>query len=129
MYKKTEPQQSLFGVETQLSASLKARLKGSWAESFRVETLTILLKSEDCFSMLYGTTGRPNYSVARVLGLCLLQELYNLSDQQALDTFGFDIRWRYALALLGSNHCKQSNLHYITFKMASHFYLYPFFQR
>ena len=47
--------------------------------------------------MLYGTTGRSNFSVARMLGLCLLQELYNLSDQQALDAFGFDIRWRYAL--------------------------------
>jgi hypothetical protein len=97
MYKKTDLQQSLFGVETQLSASLKARLKGSWAELFRVEILPILLKSEDRFSILYGTTGRPNFSVARVLGMCLLQELYNLSDQQALDTFGFDVRWRYAL--------------------------------
>jgi hypothetical protein len=47
--------------------------------------------------MLYGKTGRPNFSVARLLGLCLLQEWNNLSDQQTLDTFGFDIRWRYAL--------------------------------
>jgi hypothetical protein len=29
--------------------------------------------------------------------LCLLQEFNELSDQQALDTFSFDIRWRYAL--------------------------------
>ena len=97
MYKKTDPQQSLFGVETQLPASLKARLKNSWAQLFRVEILPILLKSEDHFSILYGTTGRPNFSVARMLGLCLLQEFYSLSDQQALDSFGFDIRWRYAL--------------------------------
>jgi hypothetical protein len=47
--------------------------------------------------MLYGKTGRPNFSVARMLGLCLLQEFNNLSDQQALDTFSFDVRWRYAL--------------------------------
>ena len=47
--------------------------------------------------MLYGKTGRSNFSVARLLGLCLLQELNNLSDQQSLDAFGFDIRWRYAL--------------------------------
>lgn len=97
MYKKTDPQQSLFGVQSQLSASLKARLKNSWAELFRAKILPILLKSEDHFSILYGTTGRPNFSVARMLGLCLLQELNNLSDQQALDSFGFDIRWRYAL--------------------------------
>ncbi len=97
MYKKTDPQQSLFGVETPLSKSLRRRLKDSWAELFRVEILPILLKTEDEFALLYGTTGRPNFSVARVLGLCFLQELYNLSDQQALDAFGFDIRWRYAL--------------------------------
>ncbi|PKN66557.1 MAG: hypothetical protein CVU57_06250 [Deltaproteobacteria bacterium HGW-Deltaproteobacteria-15] len=47
--------------------------------------------------MLYGKTGRPNFSVARVLGLCLLQEFNTLSDQQALDAFSFDVRWRYAL--------------------------------
>ena len=47
--------------------------------------------------MLYGKTGRSNFSVARLLGLCLLQELNNLGDQQSLDAFGFDIRWRYAL--------------------------------
>jgi hypothetical protein len=47
--------------------------------------------------MLYGTTGRPNFSVARLLGLCLLQEWNDLSDQEALDEFSFDIRWRYAL--------------------------------
>jgi hypothetical protein len=47
--------------------------------------------------MLYGKTGRPNFSVARLLGLCLLQEWNDLSDQEALDTFSFDIRWRFAL--------------------------------
>ena len=97
MYKKTDPQQSLFGVQTQLSASLRTRLKDSWAQLFKAEVLPILLKYEGKFSMLYGKTGRPNFSVARMLGLCFLQELYNQSDQQALDAFGFDIRWRYAL--------------------------------
>ena len=97
MYKRTSPQQKLFGVETQLSPSLRSRLESSWARLFRFEVLPILLKNEDQYAMLYGKTGRPNFSVARLLGLCLLQELNNLSDQQALDAFSFDIRWRYAL--------------------------------
>ena len=97
MYKKTDSQQSLFGVETQLNDSLRVRLQDSWAQLFRAEILPILLRSEDQFAMLYGKTGRPNFSVARMLGLCLLQELNSLSDQQALDAYGFDIRWRYAL--------------------------------
>lgn len=97
MFKKTNPQQSLFGIDTQLSEGLQTRLRSSWAHLFKVEILPILFRSEENFSMLYGKTGRPNFSVARALGLCLLQEYNDLSDQQALDAFGFDIRWRYAL--------------------------------
>ena len=97
MYKKTNPQQNLFGVATQLSPSLRSRIECSWAHLFKLEVLPILLKNEDRYALLYGKTGRPNFSVARVLGLCLLQEWNDLSDQQALDTFSFDVRWRYAL--------------------------------
>jgi len=97
MYKQTNPQQNLFAVGTQLSSSLRSRIESSWAQLFRLEVLPVLMKHEDEYAMLYGKTGRPNFSVARLLGLCLLQELNNLSDQQALDAFSFDIRWRYAL--------------------------------
>ena len=95
MYKKTSPQQKLLGVDSQLSSSLRKRLESSWAQLFKIEVLPILFRNEDQYAMLYGKTGRPNFSVARLLGLCLLQELNSLSDQQALDTFSFDIRWRY----------------------------------
>lgn len=97
MYKRTSPQQKLFGIETQVSPSLRSRLESSWAHLFRCEVLPILFRKEDDFKMLYGKTGRPNFSVARLLGLCLLQEWNDLSDQEALDTFSFDVRWRYAL--------------------------------
>jgi hypothetical protein len=97
MYKKTTPQQKLFGLDTQLSASLHTRLESSWAHLFKTEVLPILFRNEDRYALLYGKTGRPNFSVARVLGLCLLQEFNSLSDQEALDAFSFDIRWRHAL--------------------------------
>lgn len=97
MYKRTNPQQTLFSIDTQLSNSLCKRLKSSWAHFFKVEILPILFRQEDQYAFLYGQTGRPNFSVARLLGLCLLQESNNMSDQEALDEFSFDIRWRYAL--------------------------------
>ena len=97
MYKKTPPQMKLLGIETQVSPSLRTRLESSWAHLFRCEVLPILFRNEDNYAMLYGTTGRPNFSVARLLGLCLLQEWNDFSDQEALDEFSFDIRWRYAL--------------------------------
>jgi transposase len=97
MYKPTSPQQKLFGIETRVSPSLRKRLESSWAHLFRNEVLPILFRSEGEYAALYGLTGRPNFSVARLLGLILLQEWNDLSDQEALDTFSFDIRWRYAL--------------------------------
>lgn len=97
MFKKTNPQQNLFGVDAQLSPGLQKRLQASWAHLFKREILPILFASEEEFALLYGDTGRPNFSVARMLGLCLLQEIKTMSDQQALDAFGFDVRWRYAL--------------------------------
>lgn len=103
MYRQTSPQQKLFGVETQVSPSLRSRLESSWALLFRVEILPILFRKEDDYKILYGKTGRPNFSVARLLGLCLLQEWNDLSDQEALDTFSFDIRWRFALDVSEEN--------------------------
>jgi hypothetical protein len=97
MYKKTTPQQKLFGIDTKLSSSLRNRLENSWAQLFKTEVLPILFRNEDRYAMLYGKTGRPNFSVARMLGLCLLQEFNTFTDQQALDAYSFDIRWRHAL--------------------------------
>jgi hypothetical protein len=97
MYKQTSPQRKLLGVETQISHSLRNRLESSWAHLFRREVLPILFGNEDRYAMLYGTTRRPNFSVARLLGLCLLQEWNDMSDQGALDAYSLDIRWRYTL--------------------------------
>lgn len=97
MFKKTESQQSLFGVATKLSDSARERLKRSWAERFRKQVLPVLMASEQDFARLYGSTGRPNYSVGRILGICLLQEMNDLSDQAALDALAFDVRWHHAL--------------------------------
>ena len=57
MYKKTTPQQKLFGVGTQLSPKLRDRLESSWAHLFKKEILPILFRNEDQYAMLYGKTG------------------------------------------------------------------------
>ncbi len=101
MFRKTNPQRDLFNVETSIPQGLRTRLKASWAEVFRNEVLSILMSCEEDFSVLYGITGRPNFSVGRMLGLCFLQELNNLTDQETLDAFGFDIRWQFALEVTG----------------------------
>jgi hypothetical protein len=89
----------LFAAGTGLADGARARLTTSWAEWFRREVMPELLAVEERFAGLYTEQGRPNWSVARLLGLCLLQHLYDLSDQQALDALSFDLRWQHALGL------------------------------
>jgi hypothetical protein len=97
MYKDTDRQAPLFGVKNSLGELARRRLECSWAERFVVTVYPVLLEVESLFAHLYGSTGRPNWSVARVLGVCLIQEMLALSDQAALDALTFDARWRYAL--------------------------------
>ncbi len=100
MFRSTSRQRTLFEVESRLGESVKRRLNSSWAEGFASKVLPILLESEDEFSVIYcDDNGRPNWSVARMLGLCILQEMHNMDDQTALDSFSFDVRWQHALGL------------------------------
>ena len=100
MFKSTNRQRSIFETENRLPENVRRRLKGTWAEGFAAKVLPVLFEEEAQFSVLYcEDNGRPNWSVARMLGLSLLQEFYNLDDQKALDCLSFDIRWQHALGL------------------------------
>lgn len=99
MFRRTDRQTTLFGAEAWLGAGARERLRGSWAEWFRSEILPILFECEEEFADLYGERGRPNWSVARMLSVCLLQQMKDLDDQAALDALSFDARWQYALGL------------------------------
>lgn len=101
MFRRTERQLSLAGAYLGLSPGARQRLKNSWAEGFRENVMPELLAGEEAFAVLYADGGRPNWSVARLLGICLLQQLQDMSDQQALDALSFDVRWQHALDLEG----------------------------
>jgi Transposase DDE domain/Transposase domain (DUF772) len=97
MYRATDKQMSLLGAETGLSQSARKRLNSTWAASYREQVMPVLLATESEFAVLYAKGGRPNWSVARLVGLQLLQQLQNLSDQQAVDALSFDVRFQHAL--------------------------------
>lgn len=99
MYRRTTRQVSLLDPAGSLPESARNRLRASWAEGFLDEVYPVLLSLEDEFGDLYGAEGRPNWSVARMLGLLLLQEMLSVPDQVALDALSFDLRWQRALAL------------------------------
>jgi hypothetical protein len=75
----------------------KKYLQDSWAEPFSKKIFPYI--TEDRFSVLYSANpaSRPNNPVNVYFGLLILREIFNQSDEEALDSLLFDIRYQYAL--------------------------------
>ena len=75
----------------------RKHLKDPWAESFSQKIFPLI--AEDLFSVLYSTNpaSRPNNPVNVYFGLLILREIFNQSDEEALDSLLFDTRYQYAL--------------------------------
>lgn len=100
MYRPTDPQQDMFGAAGLLPPKKREVCEKSWAGPFRGKALPILLRAEPEFAEFYDEeTGRPNRSVALVLGTLILKEAGDLTDEEALDALRFDTRWWCAFEL------------------------------
>jgi len=72
-------------------------LKNSWAETFSKKIFPFI--DEDRFKVLYSDnkTSRPNNPVNVYFGLLILREIFNQSDEEALNSLMVDIRYQHAL--------------------------------
>ena len=75
----------------------KNKLKNSWAEFFSSEIFPNIC--EERFSILYSANhaSRPNNPVNVYLGLLLIRDMFNQSDEEAIDSLLFDLRYQHAL--------------------------------
>lgn len=112
MYRRTGRQTSLLQPGYALPEEARARLEMTWAPKFSERVYPLLLAEEDEFRALFHAgNGRPNWSVARILGVMFLQEMFGLPDQAALDHLSYDIRWQRALGLeLGAAYLSRRSL-------------------
>lgn len=100
MFKETDTQASLFSFSNYLPERPYRKLRRTWPGTFANDVMPILLEVEQDFAGIYDRrTGRPAWSVARKLGIMLLQHMFDLDDQSALDMLQFDIRWQFALGV------------------------------
>jgi len=111
MYRKRNPQDTLFGMDYFLPPAKAQRLESSWADAFRRRALPLI--DEDLFAPLYcEDNGRPNRPVEIVFGVLLLKEMFNLTDLEALEQLEFNLLWHHALALTAEEaHLCQKTLH------------------
>jgi hypothetical protein len=72
-------------------------LKGSWAEIFSKKIFPFI--DEDRFSVLYSDNpaSRPNNPINVYFGLLILRDIFNQSDEEALNSLMFDLRYQHAL--------------------------------
>lgn len=101
MFRPTDSQQDMFNsAAALLPANKRAACAKSWAGPFREKALPILLRAEAEFAEFYDDeNGRPNRSVALVLGTLILKEANDLTDEEVLGALRFDSRWWCAFDL------------------------------
>ena len=87
-------------LQSVLPETKQKRLDQQWPGIFRREILPMLLEAEADFSGLYhGVLGAPNKAVAELLGLLILKEFHDYTDEQTLEAVEFNLQWQYALQL------------------------------
>ena len=111
MYRQRDPQGSLWQSEFLMTPKKAKLLQRSWAEVFRNKALPLI--DEDRFAHMYHPdNGRPNRAVQTVLGVHILKEMFNLTDQEALEELEFNLLWHHALRLdMDESHRPQKTAH------------------
>jgi len=120
MFRKRDPQESLFQSNMLVPPAKARRLQRSWAEVFRNRALPLI--DEERFADMYcEDNGRPNRAVQTVLGVHILKEMFNLTDEEALEELEFNLLWYHALCLdIEETHLPQKTLHNFRARLMAH---------
>jgi hypothetical protein len=93
---KDHKQYDMFNPFEHLGPKRLALLESSWAHLFREEILH-KLPAEKLFHLYDDLKGRPTKELYAMLGIVLLQQMEDLTDEEAVHQFAFNILWHYAL--------------------------------
>jgi len=120
MFRARSPQGSLFQAAFLFPEQKAKRLERSWAEVFQERALPLI--DEERFASMYcDDNGRPNRAVQTVLGVLILKEMFNLTDEEALENLEFNLLWHHALRLtLEEAHLPQKTLHNFRCRLMAH---------
>jgi len=88
--------QDLFDPWEHLGPKRRKLLQRSWAGVFR-EQLLPHLPVRELASHLSAGMGRPSKDLHMVVGALVLQQLHDLTDEQAVEAVALNIAWHYAL--------------------------------
>src|SRR5690606_25715743 len=88
---------SMFDPLNRMPKYLIDILKNSWCHAFREYIFPKI--NEERFSVLYSDNPatRPNSPVNVIIGLLIIKEIFQDSDEELIGSLHFDIRYQYAL--------------------------------
>lgn len=89
-------QRQLFDPWNYLSPKRRDMLDQSWAGFFQKEILREL-PIKELASSFSKTTGRPSKELYTMLGVLVLQQSHDLTDEETIFQLAFNIQWHYAL--------------------------------
>lgn len=95
-YVKNHKQRHIFDPWAYLGSKKRKMLEKSWAGLFQTKILPAL--PVDALRKHYHAwNGRPSKELYSMIGLMILQQMHDLTDDQAVDQFCFNIKWHFAL--------------------------------
>lgn len=99
---KDHKQYDMFNPFEHLGPKRLALLESSWAHLFREEILH-KLPAEKLFQLYDEFRGRKTKELYAMLGLILLQQMEDCTDQDAIENFALNIKWQYALNITNAS--------------------------
>jgi len=93
---KDHKQLEIFDPWAFLSPKRRQMLDESWAGLFQKEILPVL-PVRAIMPYFDSSFGRPTKELYTVLGVQVLQQTFDLTDQEAIYQFAYNIQWHYAL--------------------------------
>ena len=92
-------QLSILGLETwrtTFSSKKLELLEQSWAGVFRIHILP-LLPAEQIFKLYTFDQGRPTKELFSIIGAVVLQQFFDLTDEETIEELAFNQQWHFAL--------------------------------
>ncbi len=99
---KNDKQPYIFDPFSHLGPSRRRLLDQSWAGIFKDQILPGL-PVDELRKYYHETDGRPTNEMYSMVGLMILQQMHDLTDEQAVEQFAFNIKWHYALNITGNS--------------------------
>lgn len=93
---KNHKQGHIFDPWSHLGPKRRQLLAKSWSGLFQKEILPDL-PVESLRSHYHDWNGRPTKELHSMIGMMILQQMHDLTDEEAIEQFCFNIQWHYAL--------------------------------